>query len=162
MEIFWHDAFNCINLIVFMGICGIYHWLLCVFSCQIGTKRTLSDVPVQAPAELTLEKAVKLLKDAFLAAAERDVYTGDTVTLMAITAKGTETTEFQLRRDWFVSLISCLFCYCHLPFSTYDAAFLRDCSLVSCGEIKRSHCKNIKGRLDKIDYVVEYVSTNPC
>jgi 20S proteasome subunit beta 6 len=59
----------------------------------------LSDVPVQAPPELTLEKAVKLLKDSFLAAAERDVYTGDTVTLVAITAKGTETMEYQLRRD---------------------------------------------------------------
>ncbi|OWA50976.1 Proteasome subunit beta type-1-B [Hypsibius exemplaris] len=66
---------------------------------QIGAKKTLSDVPIQAPPELTLEKAVKLLKDSFLAAAERDVYTGDTVTLMAITAKGTETTEYQLRRD---------------------------------------------------------------
>jgi 20S proteasome subunit beta 6 len=66
---------------------------------QIGLKRTLSDVPVQAPPELTLEKAVKLLKDAYLAAAERDVYTGDVVTLMSMTKTATNITEYQLRRD---------------------------------------------------------------
>ena len=62
-------------------------------------KRTLSDVPIQAPPDLTLEKAIKLVKDAYLAAAERDVYTGDVVTLVAITAKGTESFNFQLRED---------------------------------------------------------------
>lgn len=66
---------------------------------QIGLKRTLSDVPVHAPPELTLEKAIKLLKDAYLAAAERDVYTGDTVTLLAMTKNGTKTIEYNLRRD---------------------------------------------------------------
>ncbi|XP_055330101.1 proteasome subunit beta type-1-B-like [Paramacrobiotus metropolitanus] len=66
---------------------------------QIGMKRTLSDVPIQAPPELTMEKAIKLIKDSYLAAAERDVYTGDTVTIMALTKDGTNFIDYQLRRD---------------------------------------------------------------
>ena len=49
--------------------------------------------------ELTLEKAVCFVKDAFIAASERDIYTGDCVEIHVITREGIQTEKFALRRD---------------------------------------------------------------
>ena len=48
---------------------------------------------------LTVEKAVSLIQDVFTAAAERDIYTGDGLTVNIITSSGTEVREVPLRRD---------------------------------------------------------------
>ena len=45
------------------------------------------------------EKAVNLVKDVFIAAAERDIYTGDGVQIQIITKDGIEVQTFPLRRD---------------------------------------------------------------
>jgi 20S proteasome subunit beta 6 len=49
--------------------------------------------------ELSLTPCVELVKDAFASAGERDIYTGDTVEIFKITAKGVEVEKFELRRD---------------------------------------------------------------
>ena len=46
-----------------------------------------------------MEKAVNLVKDVFISAAERDIYTGDGIVLRVITEDGVKTEEFPLRRD---------------------------------------------------------------
>lgn len=51
------------------------------------------------PEPLTVEKAVSLVQDVFSAAAERDIYTGDGLTIRIITAAGVETRDVPLRRD---------------------------------------------------------------
>lgn len=48
---------------------------------------------------LSKEKAVSLIQDVFMAAAERDIYTGDGIKISIITAAGVEDREMPLRRD---------------------------------------------------------------
>lgn len=49
--------------------------------------------------EMPLEDALKLIKDVFVSAAERDIYVGDQVVLKIITATGTQEQRFDLRKD---------------------------------------------------------------
>lgn len=48
---------------------------------------------------LTKEKAAGVIKDGFISAAERDIYTGDGVVIHTITKDGVTTESFPLRRD---------------------------------------------------------------
>lgn len=48
---------------------------------------------------LSKEKAVTLIKDVFMAATERDIYTGDCLKIHIITAGGVEERDVPLRRD---------------------------------------------------------------
>lgn len=48
---------------------------------------------------LTLEKAKMVMKDVFISAAERDIYTGDSVILNIITKDGVKTETYDLRKD---------------------------------------------------------------
>ncbi|CAH2251086.1 proteasome subunit beta type-1 [Pelobates cultripes] len=48
---------------------------------------------------LTLEKAIQLVKDVFISAAERDVYTGDTLKISIVTKDGIKEETMSLRKD---------------------------------------------------------------
>jgi 20S proteasome subunit beta 6 len=48
---------------------------------------------------LTKEKALSVVKDVFISAAERDIYTGDGITINIITKDGIAEEKFDLRRD---------------------------------------------------------------
>ncbi len=48
---------------------------------------------------LTQEKAVQLVKDVFISAAERDVYTGDALKICIITKEGIREEMVPLRKD---------------------------------------------------------------
>ncbi|XP_051175565.1 proteasome subunit beta type-1 [Leptopilina boulardi] len=62
---------------------------------QIGyeNQENVEKVPI------TLEKALKVLKDVFTSAAERDIYTGDSILIKIITKDGVKTETFGLRKD---------------------------------------------------------------
>ncbi|XP_046366928.2 proteasome subunit beta type-1-B-like [Haliotis rufescens] len=62
---------------------------------QIGFKNQegVTKVP------LTQEKCVALVKDVFISAAERDIYTGDGIVINVITKDGVRVEKFPLRRD---------------------------------------------------------------
>lgn len=62
---------------------------------QIGRKNQSN--PSSAP--ITIEEALKVAKDAFSSAAERDIYTGDNVEVWIITKEGCQKEMFPLRRD---------------------------------------------------------------
>lgn len=53
----------------------------------------------ESMAVITKEKAIAILKDAFLAAAEREITTGDELQLMIVTPEGVEEEHFPLRKD---------------------------------------------------------------
>lgn len=62
---------------------------------QVGLKNM-----AQKPDKpLTIERAVDLVTDAFVSAAERDIYTGDGVMISIVTENGTETRKIPLRKD---------------------------------------------------------------
>jgi 20S proteasome subunit beta 6 len=46
-----------------------------------------------------MEKALDLVKDAFVSAGERDIYTGDRVEIMIITKEGIQKDELMLKLD---------------------------------------------------------------
>lgn len=48
---------------------------------------------------LTMERAVDLITDCFISAAERDIYTGDSILIKIITEKSVEDRNVQLRKD---------------------------------------------------------------
>lgn len=66
-----------------------------VLDNQIGLKNQSN--PSQEP--LTKERAVAIIKDTFISATERDIYTGDSVILNVITADGVTEEVLALRKD---------------------------------------------------------------
>lgn len=62
---------------------------------QIGLKN-MENVTATPISE---EKAVSVIKDVFISAAERDIYTGDGILIYVITKKGVTEEKFPLRRD---------------------------------------------------------------
>lgn len=62
---------------------------------QIGLKNMLNvkDEPI------SLERALAILKDVFISAAERDIYTGDSIDINIITKDGVKKDSFDLRKD---------------------------------------------------------------
>ena len=62
---------------------------------QVGFKnmQNVEHVP------LTLDRAMRLVKDVFISAAERDVYTGDTLKICIVTKDGIREETVPLRRD---------------------------------------------------------------
>lgn len=62
---------------------------------QIGLKN-MQNVK-EAP--LTLERALGIIKDVFISAAERDIYTGDSIIVNVITKDGIKEEKFELRKD---------------------------------------------------------------
>ncbi|GAX27103.1 20S proteasome subunit beta 6 [Fistulifera solaris] len=60
----------------------------------IGNRNRLEEKPI-----LTATEVVELLKDAFLSAGERDIYTGDQVEIMVVTRDGIQTQTFALKAD---------------------------------------------------------------
>lgn len=62
---------------------------------QIGLKNMKGEV---AP-NITKEKALTVIKDSFISAAERDTSTGDGIIINIITKSGIEVEHFALRKD---------------------------------------------------------------
>lgn len=62
---------------------------------QVGYKNqeNVEQVP------LTQERALAIVKDVFISAAERDIYTGDGISIKLITKDGVKNYSFSLRRD---------------------------------------------------------------
>lgn len=62
---------------------------------QIGLKN-MQNV---TKASVSLERATAVLKDVFISAAERDIYTGDSIIINIITKDGIKEETFELRKD---------------------------------------------------------------
>ncbi|XP_017772851.1 PREDICTED: proteasome subunit beta type-1 [Nicrophorus vespilloides] len=62
---------------------------------QVGFKNMQGD----AFEKVTKERAIAILKDVFISAAERDIYTGDSIVINLITKDGITEETFPLRKD---------------------------------------------------------------
>ena len=72
-------------------------WRIPVFILffQIGYK----NMPKMERVPLSKEEVVKIVKDGFISAAERDIYTGDSVVVNIITKDGVQVERYPLRKD---------------------------------------------------------------
>jgi len=66
-----------------------------VLDSQVGLKNQAN--PPQG--SITQERAIAIVKDTFISATERDIYTGDSVILNVITKSGIAQERLQLRKD---------------------------------------------------------------
>jgi len=73
---------------------------------QVGLhNQTDKDEPFQCPGvvpirdDLQIDEATELMKDAFVSAGERDIYTGDNVDIWVITQDGVRKENFALKAD---------------------------------------------------------------
>ena len=74
----------------------VHHAVYLSFGCfQIGFK----NMQGVEKTSLSLAKATALVKDVFISAAERDIYTGDALFINIITKDGVKKETFPLRRD---------------------------------------------------------------
>ncbi|KAF7281169.1 proteasome beta6 subunit [Rhynchophorus ferrugineus] len=62
---------------------------------QIGQKNMLN----VKQESVSQEKALSIIKDVFISAAERDIYTGDSIQIKIITKEGIKEEKFELRKD---------------------------------------------------------------
>lgn len=67
-----------------------FAWILQI---DYGNQENADKIP------LTKEKALATVKDVFMSAAERDIYTGDGINISIITKDGIKEEYFELRRD---------------------------------------------------------------
>lgn len=51
------------------------------------------------PVDIPIDEALKIIKDVFVSAGERDIYVGDSVDIKVITAAGVESMKHKLRKD---------------------------------------------------------------
>lgn len=68
--------------------------ILCVL-LQVGLKNMSN--ATQEP--ITVERAVAVIKDAFISAAEREIHTGDSIIINIIDKNGVREERFSLRKD---------------------------------------------------------------
>lgn len=66
-----------------------------VLDSQVGFKNQ----PAGSEKPISKDKAIAIVRDTFISAAERDIYTGDSVILNIITKDGIVKETFQLRKD---------------------------------------------------------------
>lgn len=66
-----------------------------VLDNQIGLKNMVN----VEPTPVQLDKAISIIKDTFISATERDIYTGDSVIINIITKDGIKEETVQLRKD---------------------------------------------------------------
>jgi len=74
------------------------HLLQPLLDNQVDGKNIGDIVPKKAPV-FSREEAVNIIRDVFVSAAERDIYTGDSILIYILTAEGIKEMTFPLRKD---------------------------------------------------------------
>lgn len=64
---------------------------------------TIEGVPLYVP--IPRKEAVRIVRDAFVSAAEREISVGDSCVIHVLSSTGVETEEIPLRRDWVTNYL---------------------------------------------------------
>ncbi|KAL3312333.1 Proteasome subunit beta type-1 [Cichlidogyrus casuarinus] len=89
-----YDPLGCVESVPYTAKGSSGAILLPFLDNQLGGKN-LKD----GPKKYSADDAVKLVRDVFISAAERDIHCGDSVTMKLVTKESTNTFTFPLRRD---------------------------------------------------------------
>lgn len=72
-----------------------------LLDCKLGMKNQTKSFELNRSYTVSCSKqeVINLIKDAFISAAERDIYTGDALVLQIVSKEGVQVETFPLRRD---------------------------------------------------------------
>lgn len=92
--VYTYDAVGSFERVGYAAQGSAQHLIIPLLDNLVGRKNR-----TDAPTPLTVTEAVELLKEAFVTAGERDIYTGDAVEIFAITSAGVTKERFELKKD---------------------------------------------------------------
>ena len=91
-----YDAVGNMELVPYSSSGTGHELVQCLFDNQVGWKNMQSRTKLDV---LDVDKATALVKDAFSSAGERDIYTGDSVDILMVTANGVQQVNYDLKKD---------------------------------------------------------------
>lgn len=92
--VFSYDAIGSYERVQYSANGSGQAYIIPLLDNVIGNNNRLTEKP-----NLAAEEVIEILKDAFISAGERDIYTGDELHLMVMTSAGVQNISFALKAD---------------------------------------------------------------
>lgn len=97
--VYSYDPLGCVEPVGYSGQGSGVGLIRSLLDNQLQAASPLVLPPRPSVTNLPLEDALDAVKDAFVAAGERDIYTGDSVEILVITKEGIRRELLELKKD---------------------------------------------------------------